>query len=426
MNGDQANSDEVQKTTAALVAVQDQLPAETKDYVQAKLKEAEAKNTANATTASAEPHLPPVVATSDNLTLAEASSATEIKQQAAENAVALTKGTVEGTVAQKISEPSAGSSPSTPDSNDPSPVSNEEIAEATAPLREIVDATNEATKDLPVGSSHSDDATVVNLTVAEAAVPAASSDLTDQEAVPTPHETAVPQQPTPTVAPSAPPPDPNKTRNSKPKEALDNASSLKLEAELLTAINVIEHLIKQPHDGAIPYAQLRELRLRLDSKRGGDLRNLAEPSKGRVLKRLDELDNRLKIEGKARAQAKKNYAESDLLRVGFLFPEETQRLNVRLEQIQLNRSRETPFYCPAIQNVGKKGNIPATTEVRYFEYSIFGWLNPRDAESHASRLAAQLRARGVGNVRTVYYKPQLKDERPGNFEVWFSRSAFKQ
>lgn len=428
------NDEEIRKTTAALVAIKDELPPSTKEYVDSKIKEAETTTITDAkspiTTPVESATAAPVEATQSNEVSASKNADSESKlQQLTENAVAFEKGKIEGQVEKNIDTSGISPSASSPTPADGAPVSNEVLDDAARPMGEIVDAANEAKPALPHNSENSDSAAIAKQRVVEAVVPKASSELSSNEAA-APNSLAPERPPegTSEPTPSLPPPDPSKPRNIKQKETLDNAKSLKLEAELLLAIKVIEDIAKKTRDGEMPYAQLRELRLRLDSKKGGDLRNLAEPSKTRVLRKLDELDKRLKNEGKAQAHAKKHYAEKDLLRVGFLFPDETQRLNVRLAQIQLNRNAETSFYCPAIQNVGKKGNIPAATEIRYFEYSIFGWLRPRDAESHAAKLAVHLQRTvpGIGNVRTVYYKPERDDERPGNFEVWFSRGAFRR
>lgn len=412
-----SNSEEVQKTTTALVKIKEQLPPESKAYVNARIEQAEAKTASEAISPTVATNQPTVQGSTDD-TGAAVTKDTQSKELATADAAALSKGKVEGVVEQRIDPATTAASP-TP--TDGSPVSDEEIGQASDPLNQIVKAANEVAQDTSTGSKAADDAAVVNHAAVETVVPETPSELSERDIAPKP------QDGSPSPAATVAAPDPNKVQVAKDKKPLDNAKSLKLEAELLLAIHVIENVANNSPNGEMPYAQLRELRLRLDSKKGGDLRNLAEPSKTRVLKKLDDLDKRLR-KGAAKGRAKKNYPEEELLRVGFLFPDEKQRLSVRLAQINLNRNSTTPFYCPAIENVGRKGRIPGATEIRYFEYSIFGWLRPKDAESHASRLAALLQNTipGIGTVRTVYYQPKRDDERPGNFEVWFSRSAFRE
>jgi hypothetical protein len=404
-----SSNGEVAKTKAALEKIKEQLPTDTKQYVQEKIDEAKAKAPEEVT-----PTATPTLANSppqDSTDTGNAKAPTdvaEIEQRRAEETAKLSKAKVDEAVKQG------------------GQASDQVIEDAAGPTRKIVETANDAAKDQPADSKNSKDAAVVITTAMETIVPPTSSDLSHEEAVPKQNISGTLE--TQETGPPPPAPNPNKAQPAKDKKALDDAKSAKLAAELLLAISVIENAAKNSPNKEMPYAQLRELRLRLDSKKNGDLRNLAQPSKDRVLAKLDDLDRRLRRHGGAKARATKKFPQANLLRVGFLFPDENQRLNVRFAQIDLNRNSATPFYCPAIENVGKKGNIPPTTEIRYFEYSIFGWLRPEDAESHAARLAALLRKNipGIGDVRIVYYKPERVDERPGNFEVWFSRSAFKR
>jgi hypothetical protein len=402
---EKSNTNEVKKTTAALEQVKEQLPADTKQYVEGKIDEAKAKTTQVPTPTPAQTS-PQDSADTGNAKVP--TNVAEIEQRRAEEIAKLGKAKVDEAVQHG------------------GQASDQVIEDAAGPTREIVKTANEVAKDHPADSKNSKDAAVTVNTAVETIVPSTSSELSNEEASPKQGSSGALE--TQETGPPPPAPDPNKAQPVKDKKALDYAKSRKLEAELLLAISIIENAAKNSPNKEMPYAQLRELRLRLDNKKNGDLRNLAQPSKDRVLAKLDDLDRRLRKRGGAKARATKKFPDANLLRVGFLFPEETQRLNVRFAQIDLNRNSATPFYCPAIENVGKKGNIPVTTEIRYFEYSIFGWLRREDAESHAARLATLLRQKipEIGEVRTVYYKPQREDERPGNFEVWFSRSAFKR
>jgi hypothetical protein len=416
---EKSSSNEVEKTHATLEKVKNDLPADTKKYVEEKIQEARSAETQSNATPTPEQSVAPQNPEQINLPDAPKGDV-EIKEQAASTAAEFSKAAVDQVVKKQIDSAASGV---TAAPNDRSPVSTADINQATAPLNELVKTVNDLARNNPADSKSSKGADVVNGTVINRVVPESPSDSSGRQPG-TEKDVSGANNTTPTQ-PSMPALDATKTRTAKTKPPLDDAKSKRLEAELLLAISVIERVAKDSGNRTLPYSQLRELRLRLDNQKNGDLRNLAEPNKKRVLAKLNALDKRLRKQGGKHASDKKNFPETSLLRVGFLFPNEAQRLSIRLAQVDLNRNAGTPFYCPAIENVGKKGNIPQVTEVRYFEYSIFGWLQREDAESHAARLAELLhKIPGIGTVRTVYYKPEREDEKPGNFEIWFSQKAF--
>jgi hypothetical protein len=217
---------------------------------------------------------------------------------------------------------------------------------------------------------------------------------------------------------------PPPTETVSPVATATNKESALLEAELLAAIKVIEASAKKSTVSDLPFLQVRELQQRIAK---GDLRKLGAKAKTTVEAALEKLLGELKaMSSGGSAGNKKSFPKDQLLRVGFFFPKEEQRLQTRLTQLALNHDATSRFYCPAIQNVGIRGHIPPITEVRYFKNSIWGFFSQNDAKDHAKRLVTTLKKLypKIGAVKIRYYEPERPDEIPGNFEVWLSENAF--
>ena len=109
-----------------------------------------------------------------------------------------------------------------------------------------------------------------------------------------------------------------------------------------------------------------------------------------------------------------NTAEAKLPpRVYLHIASETQRDGARALQ---NALEEAHFVVPGIQNVAGRGYIPDTTEVRRFQHD-------EATKKKASILVKCVQDRFSGKARISFVYPDASSDRPGHFEIWFSREA---
>jgi len=100
-------------------------------------------------------------------------------------------------------------------------------------------------------------------------------------------------------------------------------------------------------------------------------------------------------------------------RVYIQISDESQRAIAKsLQSILLNEN----FLAPGIENIAKKGRVPASTEVRYY----------REEElQDALRLISIIKSQNLGlQINDVPQKVpgSGRGTRPGHFEIWFSKS----